>query len=332
MSKTPPDLLPTVVPMTTDVVVLGAGVIGLSCAIVLAERGARVRVIAAEPPERTTSAAATGMAGPVIPGADPRTAGWELATVEHLRGLADAGVGGVRMATGIAAMPSAMAAQYGTGAPPIADASVVREAEPDELPAGFASGMWLHVPVVDLPVYLAHLADRFAAAGGELVLRRCTDLADAAAGASVLVACPGVAAATLCADPGVTPMKGQQVVVENPGLDGFFMSAPGPARWASWHAHGDHVLLGGVRIPGEWDTEPDADVAAGILERCVELEPRLAGARVLGHRAGLRPQRDRVRLEAEQRDDLRCVHAYGHGGTGVLQSWGCAQEVAALVG
>jgi D-amino-acid oxidase len=123
----------------------------------------------------------------------------------------------------------------------------------------------------------------------------------------------------------------QQVVVENPGLEGFFMSAPGPNEWASWHVHGDHVLLGGVRVHDEWDATPSAALAAGILERCTRLEPRLAGARVLGHRAGLRPERPQVRLAAELRDTVWCVHAYGHGGAGVLQSWGCALDVAALV-
>lgn len=313
--------------MTSDIVVLGAGVIGLSSAIVLVEAGARVRIVAAEPPDRTTSAAATGMAGPVIPGTDERTARWELATVEHLRGVADLPGAGVRMATGLAVAPPGPMA----GEPPMTDGCLVRHAEPDELPTGFGFGMWLRVPIVDLPVYLGYLLDRFTAAGGELELRRCTDLGDAAGDASVLVNCSGVGARTLCADDDVHPVKGQQVVVENPGLDGFLMCAPGPAEWASWHAHGDHVLLGGVRIEEEWDPAPSPAVAEGILARCTKLEPRLAGARVLGHRTGLRPQRSRVRLEAEQRGALRVVHCYGHGGSGVLQSWGSAKEVARVV-
>lgn len=325
MSNTGASVRPSVAAMTTDVIVLGAGVIGLSCATVLAEAGARVRIVAADPPAATTSAAATGMAGPVIRGADERAVGWELATVAHLRGLA--GGAGVRTSTGLAAAPAG-----GPGAPPLADDSFVREATPDELPAGFGFGMWLTLSLVDLPAYLAHLQDRFAAAGGELELRRVDDLVSAAAGAPVLVDCAGVGAGPLCGDGDVHPVKGQQVVVENPGLDGFFMPAPGPAEWASWHAHGDHVLLGGVRLAHDTDPTPAPSVAAGILERCAALEPRLAGARVLGHRAGLRPERSRVRLEAEQLGDLRVVHCYGHGGTGVLQSWGCAQEVARLVG
>ena len=55
--------------------------------------------------------------------------------------------------------------------------------------------------------------------------------------------------------------------------------------------------------------------------------PALAGATVLRHQVGLRPARPVVRLERE--GDV--VHCYGHGGAGVTLSWGCADEVVALV-
>jgi D-amino-acid oxidase len=39
-----------------------------------------------------------------------------------------------------------------------------------------------------------------------------------------------------------------------------------------------------------------------------------------------------VRLESEVHGSSRVVHCYGHGGAGVTLSWGCADEVASLVG
>jgi D-amino-acid oxidase len=314
----------------TDVLVIGAGVIGLSTGVLLAERlGARVEIVAAELPQATTSAAATGMCGPVFRGPDERAVRWELATVAHLSELADAEpAAGVRWATGLAAAPAGMGS-----APPLADESaLVRLADPDELPAGFAFGMWVRIPLVDLPVYLRYLADRFAAAGGRLRQGRVDALAGAAERAPVLVNCTGVGAAALCADRELRPVRGQQVVVANPGLEGFFMPAPGASEWASWHAHGDHVLLGGVALEDDRDTRPAPQIAAGIIERCSRLEPRLAGATVIGHRAGLRPARPRARLEVEVIGSSPCVHQYGHGSVGVLQSWGSALEAVELVG
>jgi D-amino-acid oxidase len=74
-------------------------------------------------------------------------------------------------------------------------------------------------------------------------------------------------------------------------------------------------------------------VTAGILARCTDIVPALAGATVLDSVAGLRPGRPEVRLEVDE--DLLpvpVVHNYGHGGSGVTISWGCAAEVTALVG
>jgi D-amino-acid oxidase len=92
------------------------------------------------------------------------------------------------------------------------------------------------------------------------------------------------------------------------------------------------IVVGGTDEEGEWDRRPDPDVAKRILETAVELVPELAGARVLGHRVGLRPARPEVRLEVEHVGHHRVVHCYGHGGAGVTLSWGCADEVARLVG
>ncbi len=314
-----------------DVVVVGAGVSGLSTGILAAEAGARVRIVAAEPPLRTTSAAATGMCGPVFRGPDERTAGWELATVRHLVELAgDEPGAGVHISTGLVAAPASVGS-----APPLADETAfVRPADPAELPAGFDFGLWLRVPLVDMPVYLRYLADRFVRLGGVLTERRVESPAAAAEGARVVVNCAGVGAAALCGDADLRPVRGQQVVVANPGLAGFFMPAPGPDEWASWHVHGDHVLLGGIAFEDGWDPTPTERDAAGIRERCAALEPRLADATVLEHRGGLRPVRPRVRLEVEDIDGadgrVRCVHNYGHGGVGVLQSWGCAKQAVAL--
>jgi D-amino-acid oxidase len=117
------------------------------------------------------------------------------------------------------------------------------------------------------------------------------------------------------------------VVVENPGLEDFFMEDRGPGEWASWFPHGERVVLGGVAQPGAVDPAPDPAVSAGILERCAALEPRLKGARVLEELVGLRPVRPSVRLEAEPLHGAVCVHNYGHGRSGVSLSWGCAGEV-----
>ena len=61
------------------------------------------------------------------------------------------------------------------------------------------------------------------------------------------------------------------------------------------------------------------------------LWPELDRSKIVGKAVGLRPSRNEVRLEADTSDDRMVIHNYGHGGAGVTLSWGCADEVVALV-
>jgi D-amino-acid oxidase len=93
----------------------------------------------------------------------------------------------------------------------------------------------------------------------------------------------------------------------------------------------EDCILGGTADEDQWDTTPDPVIAESILRRCIAIEPRLADAEILEHTVGLRPGRDAIRLEREDRDGRVIVHNYGHGGAGVTLSWGCAEEVVALL-
>lgn len=121
------------------------------------------------------------------------------------------------------------------------------------------------------------------------------------------------------------------MLVDNPGLEEFFVEAPFTPEWAAYWPYPDHVVLGGTRSTDDTSPEHDPQIAEQILRRCIEVEPRLRHARVRGHQVGLRPARPAVRLEVEQIGVARCVHNYGHGGSGVTLSWASAFAAAALL-
>ncbi|MGC9669388.1 FAD-dependent oxidoreductase [Planosporangium sp. 12N6] len=310
-----------------EVVVLGSGVIGLTTAICLAEAGLRVLVRTEALPARTNSAAAGAMVGPLSFPPGHTAPDWERETLLEFMSLARLPDTGVRMARGLlAARPGSP-----TVSPDVDQAAGLEPVDPQELPPGFEYGFRVTLPLVDMPVYLAYLADRLANAGGRVDVAPARSLDEVAQQSPLMANCTGVGARELVPDPEVHPVRGQQVIVENPGLDTFFLEAPiGPA-WAGYFPHGDHVVLGGTATPDDWNMAADPATAREIQNRCAEIEPRLRSARVIGHRVGLRPVRPTVRLEVEMIGPARCVHNYGHGGLGVSLSWGCAREAAALL-
>jgi D-amino-acid oxidase len=184
--------------------------------------------------------------------------------------------------------------------------------------------------VIDMPVYLGYLRDRFARAGGRLSLAPVTSLADAG-GAPVVVNCSGAAARDLVPDPAVVPIRGQVAVARNPGIEEFYIDhSLAPPDVVYMFPHGDTVVLGGTVAEGDWNTEPRPETAMRIVRDCAAVDPRLRGAPVVEHRVGLRPFRPEVRLEPEPLGGGRVLwHNYGHGGAGVTLSWGCAREVTA---
>ncbi|MGY6501088.1 MAG: FAD-dependent oxidoreductase [Acidimicrobiales bacterium] len=306
---------------TPDVVVVGAGIIGLTSAIALADAGLAVEVVAEQPPHITTSVLATAMVGPTFGMSGETVSRWESVTRAELSSTD---------APGVHHCAGRFASRTPGLIPPHAEhESGYAPCDDDELPDGFASGFWATVPLVDMPPYLDHLRHRFVSAGGRLEIRRVDSLGAAAGVAPVVVNCAGLGAADLADDRTLTPVRGPKVIVRNPGLDTFFIEGPPTGEWASFHPHGDHVVLGGSTVGT--DPEPSPDELDAIITRCAAIEPALREAEVLDHAVGFRPGRTAIRLDIEEIDGIRVVHNYGHGGIGVTVAWGCAHEVTSLL-
>ncbi|HEU5109623.1 MAG TPA: FAD-dependent oxidoreductase [Micromonosporaceae bacterium] len=309
------------------VTVVGAGVVGLTTAAVLLERGRRVRVVAAEAPGGTTSAVAGAIWGPYRAGPPDAVERWSVAVLPALHRLAADPATGVRIGSGrVVSRDSIEEPALWRGLPEW------RPCGPAELPAGVVAGWSFSAPVFDMPAYLSYLLDRVTASGGRFE-RRTVGSLDEADLDGVVVNCTGVGARALTGDDSLVPVRGQHVVVRNPGLTDFYIEEPGAsADFVVVFPHGGHVVLGGTAVVGADDRAPDPVTADAIVARCARVFPELRDAPVLRHAVGLRPARPAVRVEAERLPSGRwCVHNYGHGGAGVTLSWGCAEEVAAIV-
>ena len=304
-------------------IVVGGGVIGLTTAVVLAERGRRVRVWTRDPAERTTSAVAGALWWPyrIEPVALARE--WALRSLDVYGELAaEPGLTGVRLVEGVLGEADLDKARAWTAG----RVPGLRAATAEEYPG---AGVWARLPLVDMAAHLPWLRERFRRAGGTVEERTVSGMAEA--DAPVVVNCTGLGARELVPDASVHPVRGQLVVVENPGIRTWTVSTDASGELAYFFPQPGRLLLGGTSVEGAWSTAPDPAVAEAIVRRCAALRPEIAGARILDHRVGLRPARDAVRLERELLPDGRVlVHNYGHGGAGVTVAWGCAEEAAAL--
>lgn len=303
------------------VIVVGAGVIGLTCAVRCAEAGYDVHVLARDLPLETTSSVAAALWYPYRAHPREQVTRWSARTYDVLAELAARDESaGVRVRRGRELLREPSGGPWWRAAVPALDRIPAAER-----PAGYADGWVLAVPVVDMSRYLPWLAQRLEAAGGTLT-RTALSALPATPGA-VVVNASGLAARRLADDPAVRPVRGQVLRLAQLGLTDWTLDESDERRPVYVVPRIDDVVVGGTADEDAWDRTPDPATAAEVLARATALVPELAGARVLAHRVGLRPVRPAVRLETRWDGDAAVVHCYGHGGAGVTLSWGCADDV-----
>lgn len=227
-----------------------------------------------------------------------------------------------------------------------------RDLGADELPAGIASGCEFSSVCINTALYLPWLVGRCRANG--VVFRRgqIGHVTEAAAAghqagrrADVVVNTTGLMASRLggVMDAQLYPARGQIVVVRNEAPHMLTKSGTddpdGEVCYVMTRAGGGGTILGGTYHPGQWESQPDPNIAMRIMRRAVEMVPELVGAGVgvegldiIRHGVGLRPARHGgVRVEKEKIGDTWVVHNYGHAGWGYQGSYGCAGGVVELV-
>lgn len=282
-------------------------------------------IVAAALPPDTTSSVAAAIWYPYKAYPEDRVLAWGKRAFEEFARLSHLPESGVRMREGVEVYRRPVPDPWWKEAVP-----GVRRCREDELPPGCRDGHIFTVPIIEMPVFLGYLMRRFTAAGGSVEQRALSSLGEFEN--PMVVNCAGLGAREVAGDGRMVPIRGQVVRVKNPGVPRFILDEDNPEGVTYVVPRSEDCILGGTADEGDWDTEPNPEVAGSILRRCARLEPRLEGVEVLEHRVGLRPGRPEVRLELEELSGGRmCVHNYGHGGSGVTLSWGCAEEAVDLV-
>ena len=310
--------------MKPRVAIIGAGVSGLTCAVLFAENGFETSILAEEIGDQTNSAAAAAIWYPYDVGPADRVNAWALNSYQKFVELAR------EPQTGVLITELRVFSRLGPLAPPDwAQSFATRPLARPEIPTIFVSGFSIHVPLVETGKYLAWLASRLADAGGSRSGGiRFTKLEEVDAHFDLIVNCAGIGARELVPDPAMEPHRGQVAIVEKLNLPYAVVCDDPPLMYAI--PRSNDCVFGGTNDVSS-DRAADPQTTAEIIRECERVLGRAAPP-LIRERVGLRPGRSSgVRVAPEQLGDGRTViHNYGHGGSGFTLSWGCAQAVLEL--
>jgi len=306
--------------------IIGAGISGLTTAIVLGELGYEPVIFADRLPLNTTSAVAGAIWFPYDVTPEDLVNAWAFFTFGRLLDFAKF------RASGVSLTDFEILSQSDTiEIPRWTEAIGYRRMERRELRFPFLSGYSITVPKMETPRYLPYLVNRIKRLGGSINkidrLARIEDLKKDKF--SVVINCSGFGAKELVPDHDVTAHNGQILVVPKSNRRNAMVCAD-PLTYVIPRA--SDCVLGGMNAKEEDQEELPADSVNQIIERC-----KAAGfdesCAVLSDPVGERPYRKSgVRVQAGWTRDKRLViHNYGHGGCGLSLSWGCAQKVRELV-
>lgn len=311
-----------------SILVLGAGVSGLSCGILLLREGYDVTIWAKEFPPYTTSNKAAAVWYPFIVRPYDKATQWARTSIDffqkELIGKQQTGTKTIKVIEIFTEPKEDPWWKDGVDS--------FRRTRPNELPPGYEDGYAVEGLIMETDIYMEYLVSWFRQLGGTMVHKEVEDVTEAFATSDTVVNCTGLGSRALFHDETIYPCRGQILKVKPTGFDFSMFEEEGPNSLAYIIPRFNDIILGGTAQDHNWNLEPDDQDTADILRKCGAIYPEFLHPDIIEVKVGLRPARPTLRLEVEKYDgDRQVVHNYGHGGSGLTISWGCAQDVVQLV-
>eukprot|EP01121_Diplochlamys_sp_Union-15-3_P004886 TRINITY_DN15095_c0_g1_i1.p1 TRINITY_DN15095_c0_g1~~TRINITY_DN15095_c0_g1_i1.p1 ORF type:complete len:353 (-),score=50.73 TRINITY_DN15095_c0_g1_i1:22-1080(-) len=317
------------------ILVLGAGVIGLSTALqLLILQYSNVTVLSEHFPPFTTSDGAGGVWFPYKAEPLEKVIDWAIKTREVLKHLTNLPECGVSYSTGCFV-------EVGKPESEPWWKTIVenyRVLEKEKVPHSFDYGYECTLPVIETHKYLQWLMIQIVSRGGKLVQHHVKNIKDCIQRyrPHAVINCTGIGSNSLFQDSLVYPVRGLTLKLRN-------LSNQRSSRWYLSETDKNRGLIyvfirNDITIVGGTVDEKVNEVLVPkeridkIYQNAIELVPELKNSIIVDKWSGLRPYREKVRLEIDDTfSPVILIHNYGHGGSGWTVHWACAQNAVSLL-
>lgn len=330
------------------VLVLGAGVSGLTTALKLLQAGHVVTIWSREAVGQfaPTSMSAYAVWSPCRMDNDSRVEDWCFATLDEFARLSLLPESGVRMLPLTDLQTTENVPWYAERALnrlPYYDQGGPNQFGEDKvaqdnslLPPPYSAAHHLkQVAVIDPCTYLPWLARQITSLAGSFAQKEVECLTDCPLEYEAIVNCTGLGARQLCQDQTLQPLPMQIVQIEpNSTLTRVVFDQSGPNAQAHVVPHLNRVTLGAtLGALGSESLPEDAANSAGILARTANILPGFSAGpeHITRTISCLRPKRPTPRVELELIEGRTIVHNYGHDGKGYIVSWAVAAAIVEML-
>ncbi|GAA5801758.1 hypothetical protein HPULCUR_007210 [Helicostylum pulchrum] len=333
--------------MNKKVNVIGAGVIGLTTALLLQQKGYDVTIIASEFPGdkhiQYTSPCAGARWKTLAPNSDLRLQRYDAVSFKFFWELAksNAAEAGIMVVS---------AFDYYQEKPTedqldpwwknlVPTFQFIDQAE---LPEDISFGYYYTTIVINPSVYLPWLMKQFLNMGGKCQKKTIYSISEVVDDVDLVVNCTGVRSKELFADKDLVATRGHNLLVKAPHIrQTMSMETKSSYTYIIPRSDGT-VILGTTKEDSNSTYQVNDKTVIDILRRAIKCCPELSmkgldGLPVLENIVGLRPTRKggpRIQNEfhiSSSGKKTLITHNYGHGGSGFQSSWGSCQDAVQLV-
>lgn len=315
--------------LTKNIVVVGAGVIGMTVAIKMLEQNYSVTIISKDEPFATNSDAAVATWHPPS-NRRPLLQKLCLASLPKFKELSQVKGSGVRWVSIVKYMKNKSALKENPWLKQVMGPQEIPQAAIES--EQFPFRLMVHVPLADVNIYRPFLYDKFKKLGGKFEQRKISNFDELDGKFDAIINCAGWETKFLLDDKRVHPIRGQTVTLEVPTSykDPISFSIGHLNAYATFRPESLDCVIGTTYKVNDSKTAISEKEKEDIIAKVSKFFPDLKNLKIKQDKVGLRCGRWDVCIKSQWLNKSLIAHCYGHNSSGFSASWASADEVLKL--